>query len=139
MCFLIKEYSMKRNLDVIRKIMIYCEETLRPGAFLSVKNIPNSLYEEIDSSMTKDEFMEHFILLEESRLIEGKGLKLISGLYAEFMVIRITSTGHDFLDALRNETVWSAVKEKVNLVGGVALSTMIDIAKDYIKKNLLGL
>lgn len=130
---------MKRNLDVIRKIMIYCEETLKPGAILHAKNMPKSLYKEIDSSMTEDEFIEHVVLLEECHLIEGKGLKLISGLYAEFMVIRITSTGHDFLDALRNETVWSAVKEKVNLVGGVALSTMIDIAKDYIKKNLLGL
>lgn len=130
---------MKRNLDVIRAIMKYCESTLKPGSFLSAKNIPKSLYEEIDASMTEDEFMEHLALLDESELIEGKGVKIGGGRYVEYMVVRITSGGYDFLDALRNDTVWKAVKEKSNDVGGIALNTMIDFALDYAKKNLLGL
>lgn len=130
---------MKRNLDVIRAIMKHCEEALKPGSILNDKDFPKSLYREIDASMTEDEFLEHLVLLDESKLIEGKGVKVGGGLIVEFMVLRITSDGHDFLDALRNDTVWNAVKEKVNLVGGVALNVMIDIAKDYAKKNLLGL
>lgn len=130
---------MKRNLDVIRAIMKHCEEVLKPGTFLNNQDIPKSLYKEIDASMTEDEFLEHLVLLDESKLIEGKGVKVGGGIYIDYMVIRITSDGYDFLDALRNDTVWNAVKEKVNLVGGVALNVMIDIAKDYAKKNLLGL
>lgn len=130
---------MKRNLDVIRNIMLYCEETLKPGVILNAKSMPRTLYEEIDSSMAEDEFMEHLVLLEEGRLIEGRGIKIGGGIYVEFMVLRITSNGYDFLDALRNDTVWKAVKEKFNTVGGIALSVMIEYALDYAKKNLLGL
>lgn len=130
---------MKRNLDVLRKIMVYCEEVMKPGSILNAKNIPKSLYEEIDSTMTEAEFMEHVNLLNESGLIEGKGMKISGGLYVEYMILRITASGHDFLDALRNDTVWKTVKEKSNAVGGIALNTMIDFALDYAKKNLLGL
>jgi len=130
---------MKRNLDVIREIMIYCEKTLKPGSLLIAKNIPKSLYEEIDPSMTEVEFMEHLNLLNESGLIEGKGMKVGGGIFVEYMIQRITSSGYDFLDALRNDSVWKAVKEKGNAVGGIALNTMIDFALDYARKNLLGL
>lgn len=130
---------MKRNLDVIRAIMKHCEEVLKPGAYLNYKDIPTSLYKDIDISMTEDEFMEHIVLLEESRLIVGKGAKIGGGFYVDFIILRITSNGYDFLDALRNDTIWTAAKEKANAVGGMALDTMIAFALDYAKKNLLGL
>ena len=47
--------------------------------------------------------------------------------------------GHDFLDALRADSVWSVVKEKTKQAGGATIAIMVEVAKDYIKKNLLGL
>ncbi len=54
--------------------------------------------------------------------------------YNVFMIKRITSTGYDFLDALRNDTIWKKTKEKMKEVGGFTLGIAIEIAKEHMKK-----
>ena len=71
----------------------------------------------------------------ENQLVEAKPLKDLSGL-REFMIFRITSKGHDFLDTFRNDTIWSDVKEKASVVGGFTISLLTELGKSYIKSKL---
>ena len=51
--------------------------------------------------------------------------------------VRLTAAGHDFLNAIRDETVWKKTQEKVSTVGGgVAINVLVAIATEFLKKKL---
>lgn len=50
----------------------------------------------------------------------------------------ITWYGHDFLDSLRNDGVWSQTKEKLKPVGSISFEVIKSIAVECAK-NMMGL
>ncbi|MHA6264644.1 DUF2513 domain-containing protein [Arenibacterium sp. CAU 1754] len=48
---------------------------------------------------------------------------------------RLTNSGHDYLDAVRGETVWNKTREGAAAVGGMTLSMMKDLAIAYVKQE----
>ena len=48
---------------------------------------------------------------------------------------RMTSQGHDFLDAIRNDTIWNRTKAGAAEIGGATLSMLGDIAVAYLKQR----
>lgn len=62
-----------------------------------------------------------------------------AGLFAEESegVFRITNQGHDYLAAIRNDTVWKKTKAGALAVGGVTLGMMKDIALAYVKQEII--
>ncbi len=123
---------MKRDIELIRNIMLQLEEHLIPNSMINARNL--LLYDK----SSDEEFqilLEHINQLLENELIEAKPLKDLSG-FREFMIFRITSKGYDFLDTLRNDTVWNDVKEKASVIGGFTISLLTDLGKSYIKSKL---
>ena len=53
-------------------------------------------------------------------------------------VFRITNQGHDYLSAIRSETVWIKTKAAASSAGGLGLGLMKDIAMAYVKQELSG-
>jgi hypothetical protein len=51
---------------------------------------------------------------------------------------RLTSKGHDYLDAIRDDTVWAKLKAKFLAAGGVGLSVAIELAKEELARRILG-
>lgn len=51
-------------------------------------------------------------------------------------VYRITNQGHDYLAAIKNDTIWNKTKEGAASVGGVTLGVMKDMAVAYLKREL---
>ena len=49
---------------------------------------------------------------------------------------RMTSQGHDYLDAIRNDNIWTKTKAGAASVGGVTLGIMKDIAIGYLKQQV---
>lgn len=123
---------MKRDVELIRNIMIHLEEHLVPNSIINARDLP--LYDK-SSNEEFQVLLEHINQLLENQLVEAKPLKDLSGL-REFMIFRITSKGHDFLDTFRNDTIWSDVKEKASVVGGFTISLLIELGKSYIKSKL---
>ncbi|KQQ34863.1 hypothetical protein ASG19_13935 [Rhizobium sp. Leaf306] len=57
-------------------------------------------------------------------------------------VFRMTNQGHDFVSAIRSDTVWKKTKTGAGKLGGVSLEILRDIATAYIKdevKKVLGI
>ena len=116
---------MKRDMDLIRKMLLIIEANCVPGI---LSPIPLDGY-------TEDQIDYHFDLLQEIGFIEGT--YYIGGKSKDYLGnFRMTWAGHDFLDAVRNDSVWARVKGKLAQVGGDA---PLDVIKAVAVKVALDL
>jgi hypothetical protein len=122
---------MKRDMDLIRKILIAVEK--HPHGFAP---------EEIEIDGYDHETVGYHLVL----MGQGEGDLLQITPFSSFgdsgpsaIVERMTWKGHEFLDNVRNETVWNKVKGIVIAKGGsisfeVLKSVVTDTAKAYFSQ-----
>jgi hypothetical protein len=61
----------------------------------------------------------------------------IEGRHAEEGFFRITSRGHDYLDAVRNDGIWAQTREAVRDAGGSATLEIVKaVAIGFVRKKL---
>lgn len=107
---------MKRNWDLIRKILIKLEEKADSTSWLESTDIKG-----YDATTVA----YHYKLLNNANLIEAVD---ISSMEEEnFAATSLTWQGHEFLDKIRNESVWNKVKSTVQ-------SKSLDLSFDVIKQ-----
>ncbi|MCZ6799427.1 MAG: DUF2513 domain-containing protein [Nitrospirae bacterium] len=112
---------MKRDIDLVRKLLLYLEE-------------------KSDDEMVKDLKLEgysidvvryHFILMDQAGLIRCE--RSVSSSTSDRVIcvypFSLTWEGHELLEASRNETFWNKAKEKVKTESG-ALS--VDVIKTLL-------
>jgi hypothetical protein len=120
---------MKRDMDLVRRILFAAEEIpagSRP-TYLDILDV------------TEDELGAHVALLIDAGLIEGSAIRAFAGNYGGATVTRLTWSGHDYLDQVRSETVWSETKSTI-LSRGLDLSIeAIKVVATEIIKHRLGL
>ncbi len=91
---------MKRDLDLIRTILLQVEEKDRR---FSPEEVEGHSLEKVDY---------HLVLLLEAGLIGGS--KFSNGFVSSsVLVTQLTWSGHDFLDAARNKSIWEKAKKYV--------------------------
>lgn len=98
---------MKRDMDLIRKILFYVEENYVPGG----PDIDVHIDGYLDSII-----YEHCILMKEDGLI----MRLLDTSSLESKSCKIgnlTSEGFDFLDKIRADTVWNRTKSVIGEKG----------------------
>lgn len=72
--------------------------------------------------------------MNESRLIDTYDTQTLSSEFATFHIKRLTSKGHDFVDAARSDTIWNKARATIAAtVGGVS----IDVLTRYLKSQAL--
>lgn len=117
---------MKRDLELIREILFRLEQKPADKDWLADADFPKD---------SREAVAYHVELLEEAGLVEA-AIRPATGIY--FRVERLTWEGHDFLDAVRNDTVWARTKETLrskglswtfDLVKFLAISTAKDLLK----------
>jgi hypothetical protein len=121
---------VKRNLELVRLILIRGEAaddfTLRSSAFAA-------------EGYDEKTVARHFQLLEEAGLVEANLLCVESRGALQGMVERLTWDGHEFLEATRNETVWSRTKELVKAKGGGASFEVVKALATQASLSYFGL
>lgn len=70
-------------------------------------------------------------------LVDAGYVKPLKGL--PYLVHGITWDGHEFLDAVRSDDVWSNVREKLAVLGGTASLATIKALGDEFASKILGL
>ncbi|MCP4406615.1 MAG: DUF2513 domain-containing protein [Gammaproteobacteria bacterium] len=120
---------MKRDVDLIRKLLIHMEE--KPD-----DQIITEL--ELDGH-DKFEIMYHFVLMDQAGLIRCE--RLMSSTTSD-RVIRVhpfslTWQGHEFLEASRNETTWNKAKTLIKSKSGalsvdVLKALLVSMAKESV-------
>jgi hypothetical protein len=113
---------MKRDMELVREILLRVEEIPFDGAFHDIG---------VEGRSPK-EISYRVMLLHEAGLIEAMDLGVC------WRPMRLTHSGHEFLDAARSETVWKNAKTAVVKRTGVLTLEGLKVALPKVVKNLIG-
>jgi hypothetical protein len=94
---------MKRDFDLIRKILLYVEENREEGSFMINK------LENYDNQT----LIFHCKLLADKGFLKGRALKSLTPGNDDFQCYGITYEGYEFLDKIRDITIWGKIKKYV--------------------------
>lgn len=111
---------MKRDMELVRKILFKTEETVDNFAEYNI---------EIEG-YTKEQVAYHCALLNDSNFVYDYGSQPVGGEIYSFGVGRLTWEGHEFLDKIRSDTVWNRTKEVITEKG---LPMAIDVVKVFLR------
>ena len=118
---------MKRDLDLGRKILLKLEE------------LPYNLgghHFELEG-YSPDQINYHLTLLEEAGLIEAINVSSHDGI--GWLPQRLTWSGHDFLEASKDESRWEKAKRiVVEKGGGIAFDVLKKVLITLMTKDVLG-
>lgn len=112
---------MKLNYDIIRDLLLKIEEITDGNKNFS----PIYFFKEF-SETEETVIAYHLKYLFDAGLVEG----------SEGYVIDITPFGRNYLDSIRNHTIWEETKSKIQPLGSVTLSVVSEIAKSLILSKL---
>lgn len=118
---------MKRDLDLIRKLLLAMEEHEHGFA-------PQRIH--IDG-YNEDQIGYHIYLLGEAGLAKVVETTSMGNASPNALPLNLTWAGYEFLEAAKDETLWRKAKEKlVQPAGGVAFSVLIEWLKAEAKSRL---
>lgn len=115
---------MKRDMELIRKILFYAEENYTPGQeWIRQMDIEDYDQETIN---------EHVKLAYENGFFQDiNPISMGGGTY--YWVGNLSNEGYDFLDRIRNDTIWNRTKETIAQRGlPMVASTIKTIASAFI-------
>lgn len=114
-------------MELIRKLVFKVEEC--DGDLMS-----SSI--QIDGYDAK-QIAYHCALMYESQLIDCVDVMDLSSQYPEFIINRLTSRGHDFADAARNDGVWKKTVTTIkNTVGSATVEVLLQYLRLELRKTL---
>lgn len=111
-------------MDLIRAILLELEQVPYDESWKTV----------LIDGRTEEEINYHVLLLDEAGLIEAKIIPV--GNIKKCFPIRLTHRGHEFLDAARNNKVWTKAKEYLQRTAGTLTLEGLKVALPYIVKSL---
>lgn len=119
---------MKLNHECVRDILLTLESLPEDECIDSEDHVE---YEKI-SKYNKEDFIYTVQRLIEANFINVGVLSSFGG--KSYSVNSLTWDGHQFLDNIRDNNVWSETKNKVGTaVGSASLSILAEVAASYIK------
>lgn len=113
---------MNRDLDLIRLLLL-----LTDGDEPKLDFTP----------YTQAQWLYHSALLIEAKFVHGRTIENGDGEIATTIRSRLTWTGHEFLDAARNDKIWKKAGEKIKHSGvQVTVSLLEELLKQLLKESL---
>lgn len=113
---------MQRDWELIRELLTKVE-----ACTLATEGLSPSDFDED----RRNAVSYHMEMLIEAGLVEGKMLRVMGRSVSPFMVRRLTWDGHEFLESIRSETIWSKTKSTLAENG---ISMTIDLIKEAAKE-----
>ncbi|MED1303684.1 hypothetical protein BK704_28820 [[Bacillus thuringiensis] serovar konkukian] len=123
---------MKLNHDCVRDLLLTVEDT-EHGVSLPLDDL---FQEERLRPYSNNDVVYTVQRLKEAGYLNVVDANTYDGY--EAFINHITWNGHQFLDNIRDKTVWEKTKEKASIVGSVSLPILSELAKTYIA-DMLGL
>ncbi len=114
---------MKRNLDIVRCILLQVEKS---EDHLTINNLLDARDETKDCDYTDNEIIYHVELLLAHGFIDGYIKRDMSGDVIDDCINGVTWDGADFLESVRNSSVWRKAKATIKETVG---STTFEVVK----------
>jgi Hypothetical protein (DUF2513) len=118
---------MRRDMDLARQILQQVEEKAS-GQGLVKLDIPEHSEEDVSY---------HVMLLKEAGLMLASDDSSMG--HFKWDAQRLTWQGHEFLDAIKNDTVWNKVKETVKEKGGAIPFEFLKALALHIAKGIFNI
>lgn len=120
---------MKRNWELIRTILMTIEAT-SDSKFLRLSDFDHP---------NKHEITYHVSLLIDAGLIDATINKTMSLEAHDFLIRGLTWEGHEFIDSIKNDSIWDKVKEAFKKQSiSMTFETVKTIANTVITSFLTG-
>lgn len=108
---------MKRDMDLVRKILLAAEALPYGGEFQSLEGVE------------QEDLITHVIWLQQAGLIDATAMAG-SGSMAKYALVRgLTWQGTEFVSAIQDETLWAKAREKFMQPG---ISFTLEIVKAWL-------
>lgn len=114
---------MKRDMDLIRRIALEVAD-MDFGYVIATME---------DEGVDAATFGMHVIWMQEAGLIKASIQEYASGEPPKVQVFRLTWAGCEFVDAIRDETLWAKAKTSVLKPG---MSFTFDVLKEWLKTEI---
>ncbi len=123
---------MKRDMDLIRQLLFDLEAE-EPSGY---KNFDFKRYAgQYDLRLVA----YHLELLTQAGLISARDRKTLHSGEELWWGVRVSWLGHEFLNEVRSDTVWNAVKQKLSsTVGTVSFQVLGELARQ-VARQMVGL
>lgn len=129
--------------DAIRDILLYIEQNQESqydhnGVFETVSMSPKKILDGLGETprYTRNEGDYAIRLLYEKGILIGKPCTGKNKRITILSITGISFDGHQFLDSIRNDTVWNKVKEKAQKYGIIGFKELYQISKTIIGKMI---
>ena len=122
---------MKRDMDLVRTILLALADTDEPLWSTDL----------VTDDYSRDVIGYHFLILDEAGLIMANVKAADNDPYYIAVASRLTWEGNDFLDAVRDESIWKRVRSTIGkITGGASFEVFKTVASslalDAIKSSL---
>ena len=121
---------MQRDMNLIRDILLAVEASDEDPRGMIDLDIPGR---------SKKEVAYHVQLLGEAGLLDVRKLSTMGTDGFDCRPKSLTWPGHDFLDAIRDDGIWSGVLDKLKAVGGATTLEVVKTIAISIAKEKLGI
>lgn len=120
---------LKRDLNLIRNMLLRIEELNSTKQKITIESF-------LDLCADPALISLHIELLIDSNYIETSE-PIYCGVIKDFLIYRITSDGYDYLDSIRENSIWERTENMLFKVGGsAALDVVKSVAVSIIKTRL---
>lgn len=129
------EAVMKRNMKLIRELLFYIEKNASEYDYIRFSNY-DVIRDFAEKEYSKEAVNYHLSLMHDAGFIIGDDPMPI-GQQGFWLILRLTYSGHDFLDTIRDEKTWKKFIEKfVNdskeFTLRIAPSVAAEIARQFL-------
>ncbi len=121
---------MKKNWEIIREILLRLEASSAPNTYLNAEAISEYPVQEVAYNMR---------LLSQAGYIKAQILESRSGNgeIGAALAIHLTNTGHELLDTIRSESVWSKITDTFKSKGvEMTFDLVISVGKKVMESLL---
>jgi len=117
---------MKRNMDLVRQILLALEAHEDPAGMANVE-IEGQDHAEVNC---------HLTIMVEASLIYGQEYTHETVDDTLWMYVRLTWKGHEFVNAARDDKRWAEVKAQLAAVGGGTLAITTELLDVSMRRDL---
>ena len=119
---------MKRDMDLVREMLLLLSNADHPLSFDEMLPKGSTLW-------SREVAAYHMqMLVEEAHLVRAIDASHMGG--RDWINAQLTWQGQDFLESVRDETVWAKTREGAKKLGGVTFDMFIGLAKEYAKAEV---
>lgn len=130
---------MKLNYNCVRDTLFPCEKSLTLNDDLLWEcltlNDFKSLFEKPNGKYSKQEVAYTLFMLDEAGYIVCSYLNSDNCL-SELCVSRLTYAGHEFIDTIRSDSIWSKITSFITAVGSASLPVIQDLGSQFLLETL---